>query len=236
VAGDRDVKADRNLMDDLERALFAHADHADYQRLDRELAAAFRGYGRDLDSLDPGAAGACLAGRPSTPEIAAAIDEWCRVRRTRLEVDTWRHLADVARAADPDPWRNARRDQFGRQAADALPALRARAAAAQALEKQPVNSLLLLAIMLTEADHRPTAAAVLRVAKRRSPDHFWVCLLQGTLDEAIANYREAIRLKPDFAEACYNLGSVLSEQGKVEEAEDALAEAIRLNADLDPQQ
>ncbi len=37
---------------------------------------------------------------------------------------------------------------------------------------------------------------------------------QGKLDEAIAEYREAIRLKPDDAEAHYNLGVALTDQGK----------------------
>jgi len=36
---------------------------------------------------------------------------------------------------------------------------------------------------------------------------------QGKLDEAVAAYREAIRLKPDNAEAHFNLGGVLRAQG-----------------------
>ena len=36
---------------------------------------------------------------------------------------------------------------------------------------------------------------------------------QGKLDEAVAEYREAIRLKPDDAEAHCNLGSILQSQG-----------------------
>lgn len=163
------VDSERQLLADLETAIGAYADHADYSRFDRELAAAFRGYGLDLDVVDPKTAGARLAGRPSTPEIAAAIDEWCRVRRTRLKVPTWKRLAEVARAADPDSWRNAVRDQFDRPPAETLPALRARAANAQALEKQPVKSLLLLSMMLVEGNDRPTAAAVLRVANRHLP-------------------------------------------------------------------
>ena len=41
---------------------------------------------------------------------------------------------------------------------------------------------------------------------------------QGKLDEAIAEYREAIRLKPDDAEAHNNLGIALHDQGKLDEA------------------
>ena len=41
---------------------------------------------------------------------------------------------------------------------------------------------------------------------------------QGKLEEAIAEYRAAIRLKPDFAEAHCNLGNALTDQGKLDEA------------------
>ena len=54
---------------------------------------------------------------------------------------------------------------------------------------------------------------------------------QGKLDEAIAAYREAIRLKPDDAEAHYNLGIALSGQGKLDEAIAEYREAIRLKPD-----
>ncbi len=41
---------------------------------------------------------------------------------------------------------------------------------------------------------------------------------QGKLDEAIAAYREAARLKPDLAGAHNGLGNVLCDQGKLDEA------------------
>ena len=58
---------------------------------------------------------------------------------------------------------------------------------------------------------------------------------QGKLDDAIGAYREAIRLKPDYAEAFYNLGSVLNELGRFDEADQALDEARRLKPDMDEQ-
>jgi len=107
-------EAERKLVTDLDDAIDAHADHLDPARVDRDLAAAFARYGLDLDVVEPKAAAARLAGKPSTPEIAAAIDDWCRLRRRTLEVPTWRKLLAVARAVDPDPWRNALRDQIVR--------------------------------------------------------------------------------------------------------------------------
>ncbi len=40
----------------------------------------------------------------------------------------------------------------------------------------------------------------------------------GKLEEAVAEYREAVRIKPDYVEPHYNLGLVLNAQGKPEEA------------------
>jgi tetratricopeptide (TPR) repeat protein len=54
---------------------------------------------------------------------------------------------------------------------------------------------------------------------------------KGNLDEAIAKWREAIRLKPDYVKALNNLGVALRKQGKPEEAIAAYREAIRLKPD-----
>jgi tetratricopeptide (TPR) repeat protein len=51
---------------------------------------------------------------------------------------------------------------------------------------------------------------------------------KGQLDEAIAEYREAIRLRPEYPLAHYNLGNALRDQGKHTEAEAEYREAIRL--------
>jgi tetratricopeptide (TPR) repeat protein len=42
-------------------------------------------------------------------------------------------------------------------------------------------------------------------------------LAQGKIEEAIQSYRQALAIDPDFAEAHYHLGSVLSEHGRVAE-------------------
>ena len=54
---------------------------------------------------------------------------------------------------------------------------------------------------------------------------------QSKLDEAIAAYREAIRLKPEFAKAYSALVLALKAQGKLDEAIAAYREAIRLEPD-----
>jgi len=54
---------------------------------------------------------------------------------------------------------------------------------------------------------------------------------QGKTDEAVSEFRKALRLNPDDAEAHSNLGVALAEQGKIEEAIPEYQEALRLNLD-----
>jgi len=57
---------------------------------------------------------------------------------------------------------------------------------------------------------------------------------RGNLEEAIAELRAALRIKPDSADARCNLGIALSIQGKLEEAVTEFREALRLTPD-DPE-
>jgi len=54
----------------------------------------------------------------------------------------------------------------------------------------------------------------------------------GRLDEAEKEYREAIRINPDFAKARSNLGNLLADLGGYEEAEEKYREAIRIDPKL----
>jgi len=50
---------------------------------------------------------------------------------------------------------------------------------------------------------------------------------QGRFDEAVAAFRQAIALRPDFAQAHYNLANTLKEQDRLDEAVTAFQQAIR---------
>ncbi len=54
---------------------------------------------------------------------------------------------------------------------------------------------------------------------------------QGKTQEAVAHYAEALRIKPDYAEAHNNLGVALVGQGKTQEAVAHYAEALRIKPD-----
>jgi tetratricopeptide (TPR) repeat protein len=53
----------------------------------------------------------------------------------------------------------------------------------------------------------------------------------GRIDEAIKEYKEALRLNPDHAKAHNNLGAAYYKQGQTEEAVGEYKEALRLNPD-----
>ena len=51
---------------------------------------------------------------------------------------------------------------------------------------------------------------------------------QGKLDEAIEAYKQALAIKPDYAEAYNNMGIALEEQGKFNEAIQAYTKALSI--------
>jgi tetratricopeptide (TPR) repeat protein len=53
----------------------------------------------------------------------------------------------------------------------------------------------------------------------------------GKIEEAIAHYEQALRIKPDFAETHYNLGLALSRIGKIQDAIGHYEQALRLKPD-----
>ena len=68
-------------------------------------------------------------------------------------------------------------------------------------------------------------------------DHFTyipslgVLILAAWVDQAIRQYQETIRLKPDFALAHHNIGNVLSRKGRNEEAINQFLESLKLKPD-----
>ena len=109
----------------VERLVAIHDDlgvHMDSGRAEAEYADAFRDYGVDVEKLGAREAGARLAASPVAVELAGALDQWIFIRRERPtprrnspEDDGVRQLLAVAKAADPDPWRNRLRDALGRR-------------------------------------------------------------------------------------------------------------------------
>ena len=66
-----------------------------------------------------------------------------------------------------------------------------------------------------------------------SPTTTWAMLSksQGKLEEAIEAYNKALAIKPDHAEAHYNMGNALKSEGKLEEAIEAYDRALAIKPD-----
>ena len=54
---------------------------------------------------------------------------------------------------------------------------------------------------------------------------------QGRLTDALQHYSEALRMKPDYAEAQYNIGNILMRQGRLTDALQHYSEALRIKPD-----
>ncbi|MGH7847279.1 MAG: tetratricopeptide repeat protein [Candidatus Binatia bacterium] len=59
-------------------------------------------------------------------------------------------------------------------------------------------------------------------------NHGVINYIEGNIDQAISDYKSAIRFKPDYAEAYFNLGSVYYKRGNFKGAEEAYLKAIQL--------
>ncbi len=242
------LAADRQLLSELESIRGDLAEHFDPKRTDAEYGAAFRNAGLDLDAKDPKQAGAWIAERTVPIELAAFLDDWTMVRhKAGADEKAAARLVEAARAADPDPWRDALRAGIAARGTAAVEALHKLAGDDKALDAQPAESLLLLALRLKAAGDRDDAARVLRRAWRLRPDDFWVnyelARSQGTEtgsitemfpcpQEALRHMTAAIAVRPGSPMAHNNLGGILWEV--LHDSEAAVAElrtAIQLKPD-----
>jgi serine/threonine-protein kinase len=197
------------------------------QATDAAYAAAFRAAGLDVDALDPAEAGARLRRRPAAVavELAAFLDHWSGVRREARRLATsWRPLA-VARAADPDPYRDRLRALL------ATDDLRAQAAPLRALAEEskaaelPAPTAVLLAGILEDLGDREAAVGLLRRAAAQHPDDVWVNFTLAYIvdrqgpslrEEAVRYYTAARAVHPGTA---HDLAHLLERLGRGEEAE-----------------
>ena len=203
---------------------------------DAEYSAAFREYGIDVLALDPVGAGVLIRARSIQRELTAGVDHWveqCKRHRSSDEA-RWKRLIAVARAADPDEWRNRLRgalEQGDRATANKL-------AESAAIDELPVQTLELLLPQLDKSHQLP----VLRRAQRQHPGDYWINFklaygldyepppLQDQ-DEAIRFYTAAIACRPRNAPGHYYLAHVLYQRGRVDEAIAAYQKAIELDPD-----
>jgi eukaryotic-like serine/threonine-protein kinase len=291
------AEVDRNLVARLEEI---RAGLDGDSKADAAYKGAFHAAGHDLvgPTVDPVMIGKRLAARPKGVAQAAAraLDAWALVRRSlTLPGDAvgwaiFQNLLAVARAADPDPWRDALHDSLSRN--DPAPLIRM--AEEPNLDRHGPTRLWFLGYGLEVMGEHDRALDVLKRAQRAHPGDYWLntelglvlmevkrsgpgatsslitpgtgtsaakfheaelflmaavavrprfasahhligtaCQFQGKWDQAIAHYREGLRLQPDDATIYNSLANVYLNQAKPTEAVAAYQEAIRLNPAYD---
>jgi serine/threonine protein kinase/Flp pilus assembly protein TadD len=209
--------------------------HFDSEAIDAAYAAAFAAYRLDVDGLDAQAAAEAIHARRIPQQLVAALDDWARVRKYFKRAG-WRQRLAVARAADPDAWRNRLRDVLEGRDPKALEEV----AAADTAGEWPVSTIHLLGDLARGTPSGERVAAVLARAQPRHPGDFWINetlgqLLEGArpprLEEAITYFTAAVALRPQSPGARVNLGTALVEKGRIDQAIAELRQAIHLKKD-----
>jgi tetratricopeptide (TPR) repeat protein len=157
-------------------------------------------------------------------EIVAALDDWASITEDPARV-AW--LLAVARAADPDTWRDRLRQPKLWQDGPALTTL---------VQHLPVDELsppLATAVGRALRKTGGKAVPLLRTAQARFPQDFWLnhelgwALHDvGRSEEAIVFYRVALALRPEASPVHEAIGENLRDLGRLDEAIDHLKLAL----------
>lgn len=203
----------------------------DWRGADRDYATAFRDYGIDIERLQPLEAGKRITASPIAVEMVNSLDQWAFVRRIMAPDDAQRarQLSEVAKAADPDPWRSRVRDALDLSVTEkekALAAFRELATLAPA-EFQYRESISRLAYGLWDLGDQETSISLLRKAQLAHPDDFWInydlgrtLMSAGQPDEAVRFYSAAVAIQPSNQLILVALGDALRAAGREDEAAD----------------
>jgi tetratricopeptide (TPR) repeat protein len=199
-------------------------------------AAAFVEYGLDVAGLEAPAVAQEIRSRRIQTQLVAALDDWARVGK-HLKRPGWRQRLAVARAADPDAWRNRLRDALERED----PKLLEEIAAAKEVDTWPVSTTALLGKLAQGTAASERVAAVLARAQQRHPSDFFINARLGILlrearpprlEEAIRYWTAAVAVRPQSPTAHYSLAIMLGGKGRLDEAITEYREAIRFRNDF----
>src|SRR5262249_32557503 len=213
----------------------------DLEEEDRGTARAFQEYGIDIDALGQEEAAARIGARPIRYELAVLLDSWSHVRR-RLEIQAakklgknWKELLEIAREADPDPWR----DRFRKAVLNSDRQALVEVAASAPISSLPAETVDRLGDALMGMRCYQEAAAFLKKGQQAHPQDYWInanlgiCLSRlgpQHLDEAIRYYTAALSLRPEAAKSHSNLGEALEAQGKLDEARECNRKVLEIYA------
>ena len=216
--------------------------HWDSDSANRSYAKEFEKYGITPDAADVEKSATIIRNSPIKQELVAALDEWCQViehagnssvkESTNTNLGSGKEtLLQIARLADPDPWRDRLRDAILHDNPLVLSKL---ASEADVLAQPPPTILLLTrALEARDADSNQ-ALDLLRKAQLLHANDFWIsvelanCLPTGSEAE-LAFRRLAVALRPDSPGARDRLIFCLLYAGNYADVEAVSRESIRQN-------
>jgi hypothetical protein len=183
----------------------------------REYVAAFKEAGIGAETEAAEVVADRIRSSAVLEQLVAAVDDWAAWVGNQPARRAW--LLAVARAADPDPWRDRFRDAAVWEDRTALERL-AREAKMNELSPQ-VLSALTSRLLERNAD----ATSLLREARRGYPSDFWLNLGLGSAlcdtgrwEDVLVYCQAAVALRPAAAAMYNNLGVALRGRGRVNEA------------------
>ena len=210
----------------MSRGKFTQGGGIDYDESSRQYAQVFRDAG--IGTTEDKATTVADRIRISTVQVAlvAALDDWaaCATAETRA----W--ILSVARATDPDPWRDQVRDQQNWADIEHLQRL----AQAADIQHQPVTIMVAMGTRWRRLGGQPTE--FLRRVHQVYPDDFWVnfelAVLNSVSDPAIALAHNvaALAIRPNAASVHFNLGVTYE---RLQHSEEAILHYTRA-IELDP--
>jgi serine/threonine-protein kinase len=194
---------------------------------DRDYESAFREAGITAFREDVRRAGVKVASSPWKRVLLEALDDWLAVARDPPR-RAW--LAGVARAADPDAWRDRVRDPT----ADADPARLEELARTADVLTQPPS--VLVALGKRWFVRGGDAVDFLRRVQAAHPGEFWtsytlgqVLAERGHWQDSGAAFQNAMADRPESAAPQNNLGVILEVLNRADRAIERLREALRLD-------
>jgi serine/threonine protein kinase/Tfp pilus assembly protein PilF len=179
----------------------------------RGYAAAFRGYGIDLETLEPVEAAERIRQQEIREQLTVALDHWISLSIVDPEVK--QRLSAIVAMADSDAWRKRLRAAAGAN----VQSLKELANSPEVLG-QPPSTLILLGTYLSTQGEAEAAIDLLRQAQRRYPGDFWLNLklanflwLATQHDDAIRFFTAAAAIRPESPAAIAQLGMVFDRKG-----------------------
>ena len=237
VLGDMQMLAN---LEDVRARSTTNESGFDLKAEDHGNAQAFRDYGIDIDALERDEAAARIKARSICYELAVFLDSWSHVRRRLVQPGLkqvgkdWKELLEIARAVDPDPWR----DRFRKAVLNDDRKTLVELAASAPIATLPVETVDRLSDALLTPDTLKEAVALLKKGQQLHPQDYWIsvnlanCLLDmgpQERDDALRYYTAAVALRPEASMSYFNLANALETKGKLDEAVVGYRKAIELS-------